>query len=71
MQGCNLLQLSFNTHKEQAINECKVYCTGMKVNGMRTQKLRFADDIVIVAQDKINLKRALESLHYMLKVTTK
>jgi len=29
--------------------------------------LRFADDIAIIAQDKINLKRALESLGDILK----
>jgi hypothetical protein len=33
-----------------------------KVNGMRIQMLRFADDIAIIAQDEINLERALESL---------
>jgi len=70
-QGCNLLPLIFNIYKEQAINEYKEYCTGMKVNGMRIQKLRFADNIAIIAQDKMNLKRALESLDDMLKVTTK
>ena len=32
------------------------------VNGLRIQMLRFADDIAIIAQDEINLKRALESL---------
>ena len=34
---------------------------------MRIQMLRFADDIAIIAQDEINLKRALESLDYILK----
>ena len=29
--------------------------------GMRIEMLRFADDITIIVQDKINLKRALES----------
>jgi len=29
--------------------------------------LRFADDIAIIAQDEINLKRALESLDDILK----
>jgi hypothetical protein len=37
------------------------------VNGMRIQMLRFADDIAIIAQDEINLKRARESLNYILK----
>jgi len=61
-QGCNLWPLLFNIYIEKAINECKEYCTGIKVNGMRRQMLRFADDIAIIAQDEINLKRALESL---------
>jgi len=34
---------------------------------VRIQMLRFADDIAIVAQDEINLKRALESLDNILK----
>ena len=42
-------------------------CTGIKVNGMRIQMLRFADDIEIIAQDEINLKRTLESLDDILK----
>jgi hypothetical protein len=29
--------------------------------------LRFADDIAIIARDEINLKRALESLDFILK----
>jgi hypothetical protein len=56
---------------EQAINECKEYCTGIKVNGIRIQMLRFADDRGITAQDDINLKRTLENLHNILKITTK
>jgi len=34
---------------------------------MRIEMLRFADDMAIVAQDEINLKRALESLDDILK----
>jgi len=76
-QGCNLMPLLFNIYIEQAINECKEYCTGIKVNGVRIQRLRFADDIVITVQDEINLKTALESLgdilksNYKMKVTGK
>ena len=66
-QGCKLSPLLFNIYIEQAINECKEYCTGVKVNGVRIQMVRFADDIVIIAQDEINLKRALESLDDILK----
>jgi len=45
----------------------QIYCTGIKVNGLRIPTLKFADDIAIIAQDEINLKRALESLHDILK----
>jgi len=38
---------------------------------MRIQMLRFADEIVIIAQDEINLKRALESLDDILKINYK
>jgi len=61
-QRRNLSPLLFNIYIEQGINECKEYCTGIKVNGLRIQMLRFADDIAIIAQDEIKLKRALESL---------
>jgi len=41
------------------------------VNGARIQVLRFADDIVIKAQDEINLKSALENLDDILKCNYK
>ena len=66
-QGCNLSLLLFNIHIAQAINECKEYCTGITVNGVRIQILRSEDDIVIIAQDEINLGRALESIDDILK----
>ena len=67
-QCCNLSPLLFNIYIDQAINECKGYCSGVKVNGVRRiQMLRFADDIVVIAQDEINLNRALESLDAILK----
>ena len=34
---------------------------------MRIQMLRFADDIAIIVQEEINLKRSLESLDDILK----
>ena len=66
-QNIELSPLLFNIYIEQAINECKEYCTGIKVNGVRIQMLRYADDIAIIAQDEINFKIALESLNYILK----
>ena len=67
VQACNLSPLLFNIYIEQVINECKEYCPEIKVNGMRIQMLRFADDIAIIAQDEINLKRALERSDDILK----
>ena len=66
-QGCNLSPSLFNIYIEKAINECKEYCTGIKVNGMRIQMLRSADDTAIIAHGAIKLKGALESLHNILK----
>ena len=43
------------------------YCTGIKVNGVRIQMISFADDIAIIVQDEINLRRELESLDDILK----
>jgi hypothetical protein len=58
-QGCNLLPLLFNIYIEQAINECKEYCTGIKANGVRIQMLRFADDIAILAHEIIYIVYSL------------
>jgi hypothetical protein len=66
-KACNLSPLLFNVYIEQAINECKEYRTGIKVNGVRREMLRFADDIAIIAQEEIHLKRAVESLDNILK----
>ena len=66
-QGCNLSPLLFNIYMKQAINEYKEYCTGIKVNGVRIQMLRFADGTAIIAQDETYLKRALETLDCILK----
>jgi len=56
-QGRNISPLLCNIYIEQATNECKEFCTGIKVNGVRIQMLRFADDTAIRAQDEINLKK--------------
>ena len=66
-KACNLSPLLFNVYIEQAINECKEYRTGIKVNGVRREMLRFADDIAIIAQEEIHLKRAVENLDNILK----
>jgi retron-type reverse transcriptase len=76
-QGCKLSPLLFNIYIEQVINECKEYCSGIKVNAMRIQMLRFANYIAIMAQDEINLNRAYESLvdslksNYKIKINRK
>jgi hypothetical protein len=52
---------------QYSLNECKEYCTGIKLSGMRIEMLRFADDIAVIAQDEIKLKRTLECLDDILK----
>jgi hypothetical protein len=57
IQGCNWAPLLFNVCKEQAtnvsteqaINECKGYCTGIEENGMRMHMVRFVDGTAIIA----------------------
>jgi len=66
-KGCNLSPFLCNIYTEQAINESKECCTEINVTGVRIQMLRFADDIAIIGQDEINLKRTLESLDGILK----
>jgi hypothetical protein len=61
-KGCNVSSLLFNIYIERAINEFKEYCTGMKVNGVRIQMLRFADDTEIIVQHEINLKKSIRKL---------
>jgi CRISPR/Cas system CMR-associated protein Cmr3 (group 5 of RAMP superfamily) len=41
------------------------------VNGMKIQMLRFADDIRIIVQDEINLKRTIERVDDILKSSYK
>ena len=66
-QGCNLSPLLFNIYIEKAINEYKEYCTGIKMDGVGVQMVRLADHTPIIAQNGINLKRALDSLEVILK----
>jgi hypothetical protein len=66
-QGCKLLLLLLNIYIEQAINEYNGCCTVIKLNGMRIQKLRFADNMAVIVQHEINLKTAFESLDDVLK----
>ena len=66
-QGCNFSPLLFDLCIKQFIKERKEYCPGNKMNGMRIQTLRFADDIVINTQEEINIKRALGNLDDILK----
>ena len=66
-----IIAFLLNIQVEEAITECKEWCTGIEVDGMRMQMLKFAVDIAIVAQDEVNLKRAIESLDDVLKSSHK
>ena len=66
------MPLVLNIYTEQALNECKEYCTRIKAKGMRIQMLRFADDIAVIAQEETNLKITLDyRLDYILKINYK
>ncbi|KAI5714823.1 hypothetical protein M8J77_005970 [Diaphorina citri] len=65
-QGCNISPYLFNIYIEKAIEECKECCTGIVLNGVRIQMLRFADDIALLAPDEFNLKRSLECMNEVL-----
>ena len=53
-QGYNISPLLCNVYREQVIHDCKEYCTGIKMNGVRIQMPRFADDTAILAQGEVN-----------------
>lgn len=65
-QGCNISPYLFNIYIEKAIEKCKECCTGIVLNGVRIQMLRFADDIALLAPDESNLKRSLECMNEVL-----
>ncbi|KAI5729179.1 hypothetical protein M8J77_026485 [Diaphorina citri] len=65
-QGCNISPYLFNIYIEKAIEESKEVCTGIVLNGVRVQMLRFADDIAVLAPDEQNLKRSLECMDEVL-----
>jgi len=60
-QGCKLSPVLFNIYIEQAINKCKG-CPGIKVTGVRLHMLMFADDVAIIVQNEINLKKTITKL---------
>jgi hypothetical protein len=61
----------FQTKAVEKIKTHCVFSNFIKINGMRIEMLMFADDTAIMAQVEINLKRALEIINDVLKVTTK
>jgi len=53
-QGCNLSPSLFNLYVEETLKEVrKENIGGIKVNGMLVQMLRFADDIVVIAESEL------------------
>uniref|UniRef100_A0A8D9E3Z3 Craniofacial development protein 2 n=1 Tax=Cacopsylla melanoneura TaxID=428564 RepID=A0A8D9E3Z3_9HEMI len=66
-QGCKISPDLFNVYIEKVINECKEFCTGIILNGLRIQMLRFADDIAVLAPDEMNLRRILEIMDDIFK----
>lgn len=67
-QGCSLSSLLFNIYIEEAINEVKEkYGKGVKVHGETLKMLRFADDIVVLAESKEDLEEILNGMDSVMK----
>jgi len=60
-QGCSLSSILFNMYIEEAVNEVKEGCynEGINIQGERILMLRFADDIVLLAENEKSLQKIL------------
>ena len=66
-QGCSLSPVLFNLYIENAIKEVKEkFKAGVTVHGERIKMLRFADDIVLVAEKQDDLEEILNGLENVL-----
>jgi len=67
-QCCSLLPLIFNTYIEETLNEVSEKMdVGVTIQGEKVEMLRFADDIVVLAEDKDELERFLIEMDRVLK----
>ncbi|KAE9527065.1 hypothetical protein AGLY_013713 [Aphis glycines] len=72
-QGCTLSPPLFNYYIEKVINIVKERVTrlnvGIKIGGEIVSIIRFADDIVVIAESEGDLQRAVEEMDEMLRTS--
>ena len=56
-QGCILSPILFNLYTEYMINEAFENLEGIKVNGENITNVRFADDTVLLTENKNDLQK--------------
>ena len=67
-QGCSLSPLLFNLYMELAVNDVKEqFRFGVTVQGEKIKMLRFADDIVILAESKKDLEETMNGIDEVLR----
>ena len=75
-QGCPLSPYLFNLFIEEVIRSVKEKTKGIKINGRKIQRIRFADDIVIIEDSEKGIKKMIQILgkelqHLGLKINNK
>ena len=72
-QGCTLSPPLFNCYIEKVINIVKAKLTrlniGIKIGGEIVSMIRFADDIVVIAESEGDIQRAVEEMDEMLRTS--
>jgi hypothetical protein len=67
-QGCSLSPLIFNIYIEEALNEVREKMNvGVTIQGEKVGMLHFADDIVVLAENRDELERFLNEMDTVLK----
>lgn len=62
-QGCNLSPILFNAYVQQAIDELREETNlGIKVQGMKIDMMRFADDIAVLTEDECDMNEAISQI---------
>ena len=61
-QGCVLSSHLFNLYTEKIIREVIHESDGVKIGGIRISNLRYANDMVLVADSEINLQNLIEKM---------
>ena len=64
-KGCPLSPTLFNIYLEYLMRNCFLNTVGVNIGGRRIKYIRFADDMVLLAEDERMLKNILMELNDM------